>query len=73
MKSMNVKLIVLTLTLFVGNLYGTAPATPNDGEESGVAASRLVEVTNSKVPIKEATIIFSCRECSRNIISKTFF
>jgi len=58
MKSMNVKLIVLTLTLFVGNLYGTAPATPNDGEESGVAASRLIEVTNSEIPIKEATIIF---------------
>lgn len=55
---MNVKLIFLTLTLFVSNLYGSAPAALNDGEESGVAASRLVEATNSEVPIKEATIIF---------------
>lgn len=40
MKNMNVKLIFLTLALFVSNLYGSALAASNDGKETALTKEK---------------------------------
>jgi len=58
MKSMNLKFLVTSLALVVTSVYGCASATSKDVTESGVTASRQVEVANSEGSVKEANIIF---------------